>query len=79
MTYTAYTAFIITFHHVSFASSIILALIMSALLYWLILRKSPHRVMLFFLAFVIALMAGAYLSEELFLRTPLSIEMVNAG
>lgn len=79
MNYTAYTAVIFTFHHMSAALTLVLASIFSALVYWLFIKGRKYWHIALALTFFAALFAGAMLSEEVFQRTPISIEVVRAG
>lgn len=79
MNYTAYTAIIFTFHHVSAALSLALAFIFSALVYWLFIRRKKYWKLSLALTFLASLIVGIMLAEEVFQRRPVTIELVSAG
>lgn len=79
MTITSYTAVILTFHHLSIALSVSLAILFSALIYWLFIRRHRYRIIAIGITFVISLILGMSLSQKLFQQQPLGIELVNAG
>lgn len=79
MNYTAFTAVIITVHHLAAGVSFFTALILTAIIYGLFIRKRKSRLIAVIITFLVALILGASLAEEMYNRKPLGIEIVNAG
>jgi hypothetical protein len=77
MSYTAYTAFIFTFHHLSTFVAGALAFIVSALIYWVFVRRRKNRLLIILMVYIGAFVLGSYFADELFHKTPISFEMVN--
>lgn len=79
MNYTSFTALIITFHHMSAMVALILALLVSGILYGVLIRKRKNRFLWLTITFLVASVICAALAEEMFLKAPVSIEIVQAG
>jgi Na+/phosphate symporter len=79
MNYTAFTALIITFHHMAAITALILALCMSAMVFLLFIKRKKHRRIAILITFLASLIIGAQVAEEIFQRRPLSLEVVQAG
>lgn len=80
MSYTAYTAFIITVHHLTAGVSATLALIFTALLYWLIIKRfTKHRLIITLVALVASAILASHLSERVLQRLPVTFEAVQTN
>jgi hypothetical protein len=79
MSYTAYTAFIITLHDLSALMALIIALILSAILYFIYVRKSTNRVLLLTIIFLASFVLGSYVAQKLLLQTPIKFEIVQTN
>lgn len=79
MNYTAYTAVIFTFHHLSALTTVILGSLFGLIIYFLFIRKRHHRLLAFSIIFLMALFLSSFLAEKILHRKPLSIEIVQAG
>lgn|GEM_PF-2399517 len=79
MSYTAFTAIIITLHHLSAIIAAVLACILSALVYWLFLRRRPNRALAVMITFVTSLVIASAITDKLLIQRPFGIEIVSAG
>jgi hypothetical protein len=79
MNYIAFTALIITFHNLSFVLSLIIASLLTMFFYGVFLRKSAHRLFSLSIVFLLCLILGVILSEKIFQRRPIEIEVVRVS
>jgi hypothetical protein len=79
MNYTSFTAFIITIHHMSAILALIIAMIFSAIIYGVLIRKRKNRVLIMVIIFLVSLIIGTALAEEMLQKQPVSIETVQVG
>ncbi len=79
MNYTAFTALIVTFHHLAAITALILALCMSAMVFLLFIKRKKYRAIAIFITFVVSLVIGAQLAGEIFEHQAISLEVVQAG
>ncbi len=79
MSYTAYTALIITFHHLSIVLCLIIAVIICVLIYLALVRHRVHRLRIMSVVLVIALGIGYYSADQVFKRAPLGFEVVQTN
>ncbi len=79
MTYMAFTAFIVTVHHLSTMLALIVAAILSVIAYWFFARGRKHRVLIALVGCLVSFVLGVLFAETLFQRAPLSLEIVQAG
>lgn len=79
MTYTAYTALILTCHHMGIALAFVLALALSSLIFLLFIRGRKHRLLGLLLTFLLCLIMGLFLARKVFEQAPLDLEIVQAG
>lgn len=59
--------------------ALIVSLIITGLAFLLFMRKSRYRMMALSITFLVSLVMGVILAEELFLKDPFGIEMIHAG
>ncbi|HXW53623.1 MAG TPA: hypothetical protein VEL47_05925 [Myxococcota bacterium] len=79
MNYTAFTAIIFTIHHLSAILSVVFAIILSVLVYWLFIRRRRHQALAVAITFVVSLIIAAALADKLLIQQPFEIEVVSAG
>jgi hypothetical protein len=54
-----------------------IAVVLTSLMYWLIIKRKSHRLLMVTLTFLVMAVVGGWIAEDLFNRKPLDLEIVN--
>lgn len=79
MNISSLTALIITFHNLAAILTLVIALILSLFCYALFLRRLKQKGRAFAIAFVLSLLLAWIISDRIFLKKPMSFELVSVG
>lgn len=76
---TSLTAVIFTINNLAALVALIICAVLSLFIYFLFYKRRKHRGWVMFFAIFLTLILGMHLTEKIFQKKPLSVEIVQAG
>lgn len=79
MSYLSITAIIFTVRHLAAAFTVGMTIFMLLPIYWLLVRKSKNKALVFSIVLVFILFLSSFITYEILLQSPVDIEVVHVG